>query len=174
MKKLLLIGLCFLGTLQSYAVPVTDLMTIDYPIVYDESYGAYSDGHNIILGKALMKTLTEDEQGLVILHEAYHNVLKHSKIMYSKIRTYCSMYNSINNPITAVCKRNYEVLFFFEFQENERQADLGSFRTAKRIGYTQEVCQLFIKLKKRLGEVSDYSTHPTFEKRYNRCMRELK
>lgn len=155
-----------------HAKPVTELVRIDYPITYIEGFTALSTGTDIKIGKDLAAILTEDELGIVILHEAYHNVLRHSEKTRDEVNEFCNYTNSQSEYIT--CANFHQAIKFEYYQQQEREADLGSFRTGKRIGYTQDVCNLFVKLRRRLGETSNYTTHPKFSERYETCMRELR
>lgn len=169
--RIILLVICIFCTLESYARSVTELVRIDYPITYIDGFAALSNGSEIIIGKNLANMLTENELGIVVLHEAYHNLFRHSEKAIDEVNEFCRYTNSQGEYIT--CINIHKAIKFEYYQQQERQADYGAFRTAKKIGYDKDVCNLFVKLRRRLGEVSNYATHPSFQSRYNKCVQIL-
>lgn len=168
--RFIVLALCIFCTLQSYAKPVTELVNIPYSIEFIEGYTAYSTGTKIVIGVELAKDLSEDMLGMVILHEAYHNVGRHSETLVDKALAECTLANKYTSTTEAtICIDMYKHIHWDEIQRQERQTDYAAFKTAKKIGYTKEVCKVFYKLLLRYGEPPKYGTHPSFQSRYNKC-----
>jgi hypothetical protein len=168
MKKLLL-SILILSSLGAYAKPITDLVDIPYPIKMTVGYKAYTDGKSISIGTDLWNDLSEEELGLVILHESYHIRLNH------KERTIDDMAKFCNVPITDQQKYNtcwslYKSIKYVKLQDMEHEADMGSFLTAKSVGYSTSACNIFLRLKERVGEPRLESSHPQYSVRYSRCI----
>lgn len=175
MIKIILSLLILFTSSIVYSKDVTELVNIPYPIRYHKSAGfnAYSDGFNVVIGTELRDYINDENQtGLIILHEVYHNVLNHQKKHEQEVMKFC--FNDKNtipdNNILQSCIKLYEQIHYTQLQEWELEADNLAFLTAKRIGYDSTVCNLFIKLKAIIPNENQYSSHPLLNNRFNNCM----
>ena len=179
MKKLILL-LLVLSSVVSIAAPVEKLVRIPYPIRYHESVGfnAVADGYNIVIGTELKDYINDEDQlGLIILHEAHHNSLSHIQDREKEVAEYCKkgLYNKATKSYDSLCYQLYNSIFYMKNQERELTADYASFLVAKKIGYTDKVCSVFIKLMIIHGDTGGGTTsHPKLSDRYSNCMRVLK
>jgi Zn-dependent protease with chaperone function len=176
MKKLFSL-LIILSSIAVNAVPVTDLVKIPYDVSYSSTVGmnAFAKGNEIVIGTDLVNIVSSDEElGLIILHEAHHISLRHSERLSQGMSQFCSTYPMNTQSDVNNCISLYKFTYWEVFQDMEREADMGAFLVAKEIGYSARSCNILIKLLVRLGESGGHgTTHPSLSSRYEVCTKVL-
>jgi Zn-dependent protease with chaperone function len=152
------------------AIETLALENIPVYIVTNKTDSAYTYGKDITINTKFFDMLTPYEQVMVLFHEYGHIYYNHNnKFTVSRQRTYNEC---IENYTREKCIKDLDsdMSLLYESRMHEYEADMVSYKLAKKAGVDNTACNMFIKFDDGKDVDDIDNDHPLLSYRYEICM----